>query len=292
LPAVVEDPDLAEALGLTLEVPTDEKVVKQFGSKPMSALWPGRKSLPLLAEAKRADHRVFGALYMGQPTPDDGDYFKLDNIVEYGENELPSALYKYGASDHAVGMKQQHDDTVLGCVGVDPNDDIWILPDLVMDRFPTDRTVEEMIALMKRHKPMMWWMESELISKSFGPFLRKRMHEDRIYTYIDPVTVSADKMKRARAIQGRMSMRKVHFPRFAPWYSTAKAQLLKFPNGTHDDFVDWLAHIGQGMTKEIPAEVGEKVDGEILRQGSPKWIMAKAKEKFSRDSRLASTKGW
>ena len=290
LPAVVQDPELAAALGLTLESPTDEKVIKQFGSKPMSALWPGRKSLPLLAEAKRADSRVFGALYMGQPTPEDGDYFKLDNIVEYGENELPATLHKYGASDHAAGIKQKNDYTVLGCVGVDSNDDIWILPDLFIDRVQTDRTVEEMIALMRRHRPSMWWMESELVSKSFGPFLRTRMKEEKVYTYIDPVTVTADKMKRARAIQGRMSMRKVHFPRFAPWYADAKAQLLKFPNGTHDDFVDWLAHIGQGLEKEIPAEAGEKIDGEVLRQGTPRWIMAKAKERFARGDR--QMKGW
>lgn len=290
LPAVIEDPELAKALGLTLETPTDPKVVSAFGAKPMSALWPGRKSLPLLAEAKRGDNRIFGALYMGQPTPEDGDYFKLDQIVEYGENDLPKALHKYGASDHAVGVKQANDNTVMGVVGVDDNDDIWILPDLFMDRVQTDRTVEEMIALMKRHKPMMWWMESELISKSFGPFLRKRMQEERCYTYIDPVTVSADKMKRARAIQGRMSMRKVHFPRFAPWWAEAKGQLLKFPNGTHDDFVDFIAHIGQGLTKEIPADAGEKIGGEIMRPHSPKWIMAKAKERFANEGR--SMKGW
>lgn len=292
LPAVVQDPELAAALGLTLEVPTDEKIIKQFGDKPMSALWPGRKSLPLLAEAKRADHRIFGALYMGQPTPDDGDYFKLDQIVEYGENELPPRLHKYGASDHAVDTKRQNDYTVMGVAGVDEVEDIWILPDLVWDRFQTDRTVEEMIALMQRHRPLMWWMESELISKSFGPFLKKRMQEERVWTYIDPVTVTTDKRMRARAIQGRMAMRKVHLPRFAPWFSDAKAQLLKFPNGTHDDFVDFLSHIGQGLMKEIPADVGEKIGGDILRHGSPKWIMAKAKERFSRDGRLSAMKGW
>jgi predicted phage terminase large subunit-like protein len=293
LPAVIEDPELAEVLGLSLEVPTDPEIVKQFGTKPMSALWPGRKSLDFLAEAKKMDARVFGALYMGNPTPEDGDYFKRDHMLEYNADELPKELHKYGASDHAVGTKQQNDSTVLGCVGVDKNDDIWVLPDLEWDRMKTDSTVELMIALMKRHKPFMWWMESELISKSFGPFLQKRMNEEKCYTYVDPVTVAKnDKMMRARAIQGRMQGRKVHFPRFAPWWAEAKAQMLKFPYGAHDDFVDFMAHIGMGLMKEIKASGFEKIDKKIFRTGSPQWIIASSKEKFARDERLVANGGW
>jgi predicted phage terminase large subunit-like protein len=293
LPAVIEDPNLAEALGLTLEVQTDPRVIQQFGTKPMAALWEGRKSLDLLAEAKRMDSRVFGALYMGQPTPDDGDYFKSEWIVEYGRNDLPENLNKYGASDHAVSTKQQNDSSVLGCVGVDENDDIWVLPDLIWDQFQTDRLVEEMIALMQRHRPFMWWMESELISKSFGPFLLKRMQEEKVYTYVDPVSVNkSDKMIRARAIQGRMAMKKVHFPRFAPWFSRAKAELVKFPYGAHDDFVDFMAHIGQGMLKELSASHLSKVGNKVYRSGSPQWIMASAKARFAKDKRLANSRGW
>src|SRR3546814_8628345 len=65
-------------------------------------------------------------------------------------------------------------------------------------------------------------MENELISKSFGPFLRKRMDEEKVYTPIDPVTPSKDKRARARSIQGRMQQGKVHFPRYADWWPAAK----------------------------------------------------------------------
>lgn len=293
LPAVVTDRELADALSLKLEVQTDPKVVRQFGTAPMSSLWPGRKSLPILAEAKQIDSRVFGALYMGRPTPEDGDYFKTDWIVEYGPEDLPKELNVYGASDHAVGQKQGNDSTVLGCAGIDKNDDIWILPDLVWSQIPTDQTVEEAIRLMKKYKPLLWWMESELISKSFGPFLRKRMMEEKVYTYIDPVSVhKTDKQMRARSIQGRMAMKKVHLPRFAPWFADAKAQLVKFPYATHDDFVDFIAHIGQGLTKEVSASTLEKIGAKVYRSGSPNWVLANSKEKFARDKRLASVKGW
>jgi len=251
LPAVVDDPKLAARLGLTLEPQTDPRVVEQFGDKPISSLWPERKGLPFLAEARRMDPRTFEALYMGRPAREDGEYFNKDMLVEYDANELPPAhlLTIYGASDHAVSTKQDRDPSVLGCVGVDANEDIWILPDLVWRRMETDRTVDELLHQFKTHRPQIWWMESELISKSFGPFLHKRMTEERVFVTIDKVVPSKDKQTRARAIQGRMSMRKVRFPRFAPWYADARRQLLAFPYASHDDFVDWLAHIGMGLMK-------------------------------------------
>ena len=54
-----------------------------------------------------------------------------------------------------------------------------------------DAQVRE-IAQMKRYNPLLWWMENELVSKSFGPFLRRRMHELKVYNSIDPVTVAVD----------------------------------------------------------------------------------------------------
>lgn len=274
LPAVVTDPALATALGLTLEEPENELVRQQFGMRPMVSLWENRKSLEFLAEAKMLDKRIFGALYMGAPSPDEGTYFKLPDIVEYHNiGELPKKLAKYGASDHAVSEKQSADSTVIGCVGVDENEEIWVLPDLVWDRFETDVTVDEILSSMKLHEPMVWWLESELISKSFGPFLKKRMHEDKVYITLDPKTPAKDKKTRARAIQGRMQQKRVHFPAFAPWWPAAKAQLLKFPNATHDDFVDWLSWIGLGLLSELGASK-PKGQAKVIKTGTMAWVRA------------------
>lgn len=291
LPAVVTDPKLAHALGLTLTIPEDPRVVTAFGARPMSSIWPGRKSLPLLAEAKRMDEAGFNALYMGRPTPDDGDYFKAEYLVEYERDELPDNLRIYGASDHAVSEKQQRDYTVLGCVGVDERDDIWVLPDLVWDRMPTDRTVEEMLHQFQTHRPLLWWMESELISKSFGPFLRKRMMEEQAYVTIDPVVPSKDKQTRARAVQGRMQMRKVRFPKFAHWWPEARKQLLRFPFGANDDFVDWLSHIGMGLQKEIGAAPRRIANDNGVTTGSIKWILQQTAAQEAKKRRL-DRGGW
>jgi len=293
LPAVVDDPKLAKALGLTLEMQTDPFVVSMFGSKPMSSLWPNRKDLIFLAEAKNQDQVGFGALYMGQPTPEDGDYFKSDGLIEYDEHELPKELEIYAASDHATSTRQQADYTVMGCVGVDEAGTLWVLPDLVWERMATDRTVEEMVAMMQRRQPNLWWMESELISKSFGPFLRERMMANQVYTAIDEVTVSKDKQTRGRAIQGRLSMKTVRFPRFAPWWQEARKQMLRFPNGTHDDFVDFMSHIGMGLLKQYRASPGPANDDrKVVRTGSIEWILAKTKREAERGDRKKKVAGW
>lgn len=290
IPAVVSDTPLAKALGLKLEVQTDPFVVQEFGDKPIASLWPEKFPLTFLAEAKHNDPVGFSALRMGKPTPDDGSYFRVEDIVEYDPGDLPKSLRKYGASDHAVSKKQDRDYTVLGCVGVDENDDIWVLPDLVWDRMETDRTVEEMIHQFRTHKPQLWWMENELISKSFGPFLRKRMQEERVYTTVDPVTPSSDKQMRARSVQGRMRMRKVRFPRFAPWWPDARAQLLRFPAGANDDFVDWLSHIGMGLTKEL-APRAYVPRGKTFKTGSIHWILDNTKKR-AREGERRKLGGW
>lgn len=289
IPGVIRDDRLAKALGLKLEKQYSPKVVEQFGSAPCTALWPKEKSLEFFAQWKRGDPRSFSALVMGSPTPEDGIYFTEDMVIPYMPNDLPKNLRYYSASDHAVSQKQKRDKTVIGTVGVDENDDIWIMPDLVWDQMETDRTVEEILGQFRMYRPSCHWMESELISKSFGPFLRKRMIEERIYTLIDPVIPSKDKMTRARSIQGRMSMKKVHFPAFAPWFQDAKNQMLRFPYAANDDFVDWLAWIGLGLVKELSAGSYRPPKNNGPKTGTAAWVIHASEQQKRKDG---LGKGW
>lgn len=291
IPAVITDPALAKALGLKLEMPTDPDVIAAFGNKPMCSLWEDQHPLTLLAEAKMLDERTFSALRMGNPTPDDGVFFTESMIVEYDPHELPDDLRIYGASDHAVSSKQKADSSVIGCVGLCKEGDLWVLPDVFWDKVETNETVEEIIRQMKTHRPGLWWMEDELISKSFGPFLKKRMQEESCYFTIDPVRPSKDKQTRARAIQGRMQMRKVRFPRFASWWPEAKAQVKAFPYGAHDDFVDWMAHIGAGLLKEHTPKMSKK-ETNVVQVGSIEWMLAQTKRRAAKDKVANDLRGW
>lgn len=292
IPVVVTDPALAAALGLKLTVPTDPDVIEAFGQVPMSSLWEDKFPLTLMAEFKTLDARSFDALRMGRPSPVDGFYFKDSMLVEYEAHELPNNLRFYGASDHAVSKKQGADSSVIGCFGIDPDRTIWILPDVFWGKKDSKEMVDELIHQFITHKPALWWMEDELISKSFGPFLQDRMNEDGVYQTIDPVRPSKDKELRARSIQGRMQMQKVRFPRFAPWWPDAKKQVLKFPFGAHDDFVDWLSLIGLGLSKEYAPRRTEDKSENIIETGSIKWILAQTRMKARSEQRKTANGGW
>lgn len=292
---VITDPKLAAALGLKLEVQTDPQIIRAFGTKPMAALWADDKDLAHFARWKTGESDTFGALVMGQPGADDGDYFKAEWLIEYSEDELPDNLVKYGASDHALSVKKGRDYTCIGCVGVDAQDVIWVLPDIVWDRMDTLRQVDEMLMLMQTHDPAYWWAEGENIAKSIGPFLHKRMEEKNIYVPIDEVSVSQDKRVMGRAIQGRMAMKKVRFPRFAPWWADAKNQLLRFDKAPHDDFVSFLSHIGLGMMKQFrPSEVEDKteVDNVVPMNSRIAKILKDTRARAEREKREAGSRGW
>lgn len=297
LPAVIKDKELADLLGLKLSRPTNPKVVEMFGCEPMVALWESNKDLMFFAEWKRGDPLSFSALAMGAPSPENGTYFLRDQLVEYQLADLPpkERLRFYGASDHAVTAKQERDPNVIGCVGIDEHDNIWVMPDLVWERIETDRVVEEIITSMRRYRPECWWAEDDVIRKAFGPFLIKRMNEEKVYITIDPIRPAQDKKTRARSIQGRVAMKKVFFPAFAPWWPDAKAELLKFPRGAHDDFVDWLALFGLGLTKEVAADatgVQEEDPENVIRTGSIQWILAQTKRKIEADKQRKGSAGW
>jgi predicted phage terminase large subunit-like protein len=279
LPGVIFEQELADMLGLTLETPLDEEVIEQFGARPMACLWDDdckdSKDLHMYAEWKRGNPRTFSALVMGKPTPDEGLFFKAEHIVEYDMDDMPplDTLNFYASSDHAVSEKQQRDYTILGCFGMDAQGDIWLMPDIVVERMETDRTVEEIVRQILRYKPAGWFMENELISKSFGPFLRRRMQETRAFTTMVPITPSKDKRTRAQSIRSLMANNKVHFPRFAPWWRDMKNQILRFPYATNDDFVDFISNIGNGLDAEygkLPTR--EANDNMVPRVGSWEWI--------------------
>lgn len=271
-----------------------------LGRKKGEALWPSHKGQPkfdvkFLEGQRRLNPNGFSALYQGRPSPEEGVFFKRKDLVPYTSIlQLPDrdTLRFYGASDHAVGEKQKNDRSCIGCVAVDQNDDIWILPDVVWDRIGSELAVEVMIDQLARYRPMYWWAEDENISKSIGPFLNTRMRERKIYGNIEPVRPSKDKMRRAQAIKARFSMRKVHVPTFAAWWSEAEDELLKFPNAAYDDFVDWIAHIGMGLDRliSIVPQV-EKKSGEPAR-GTSAWVVWQARRERAGRLLIESSGGY
>lgn len=274
-----------------INLPAIAKENDPLGRAPGEALWPERFDLEFLNAAKRLDSKGFSALYQQQPTPEDGDLFRADWIVTYDKSRLPTDLRIYAASDHAIGTdKTRNDSTVMIVGGVDSYGDLYIL-DVWWEKAGSDKQVEAMLRLAKQWKPLLWFAEKGHISKAIGPFLRKRMQEERTYFTVEEVTPVTNKVQRAQSIMGRMSMKKVKFPKHAAWFIDARDELLKFPNARHDDFVDALAWLGRAVDRMAMPTSTRPVESEI-KYGTLGWLKADAAQREQRSKLESAIRGW
>lgn len=269
LPAIAEDDD-------------------PLGRAPGEVLWTERYDRDFLESQQRLDPLGFAALYQQRPTVADGVLFRREHTRYYTADQLPKELRIYCASDHAVATEQRNDFTVLLKVGVDRQSNIYVL-DCWWQKQRSDVVVEAMLAMGTGDKaPLIWWAEKGHISKSIGPFLRKRMVETGSFFNVREVTPAGDKEQRAQSIAARMAMGYVWWPKDKLWTEKAIDQLLAFPNGLNDDFVDAFAYIGLGLQSQVAASAPKVVNKEPTF-GTLGWV--KRNDKWLEQKRQAAQRG-
>lgn len=279
--------ELAEKIKI-INLPAIAEDDDPLGRKPGEALWPDgpdKFDLDFLREQQMLDPLGFEALYQQRPSLLDGDLFKRENIRLYKAADMPENLRFYCASDHAVATGQRNDFTVLLKVGIDENNNIYVI-DCFWQKAKSDVVVEAMLGMGRgNRKPLLWWAERGHISKSIGPFLHKRMAETGVYMNIREVTPVGDKAQRAQSMVGRVAMGKVYFPVDASWTEKAINQMMAFPNGTHDDFVDTLSLIGLGLQSQFAPTVVRDKKADLPATMTLGWVKLAdkwAKEKADR----------
>lgn len=213
------------------------------------ALHPERYTAAALHRIRRTiGPRDWSALYQQQPTPDEGEYFQKENFRYYGSNPARNEMTVFAAADLAISKEQHADYSVFVVGGIDANDDLWIL-DVRRDRWDAMQIIDQIFDIQTVWGPQVFGIEEGVITKSLGPFLNKRIREEKMYKLnVHKLSISMrDKVMRARPIQGRMKQGKVKLPENAAWLPDFVHELLRFPNGAHDDQVDALAWLGQMM---------------------------------------------
>ena len=217
-----------------------------------SALHPERYDVDALQRIQKAvGPRDWSALYQQNPVADDGDYFTRDMIRYYDPEEVDlDAMRYYAAWDLAIGKRDRNDYSVGMVIGVNEHDQLFVM-DVIRGRFDGFELVEQILDLYETWRPSIIGIEKGHIEMALGPFLEKRVRERGLYEayFKDLKTGRRDKEARARAIQGRMQQGMVYLPRDELFTGPLVAELLRFPNGVHDDQVDALAWLGLMMTE-------------------------------------------
>jgi len=268
-----------EVLSLPAEARADDPLGRVVGAP----LWPEWFTADMFATAKR-DVRNWSALYQQEPVPDTGDYFKREWLRWYDKEPARETLRTYGASDYAV-TASGGDYTVHGVIGVDPDDNIYLL-DWWREQTSSEEWVEAALDLMAQWKPLIWAEENGQIIKSVGPFLDRRQRERRVYSYRRQYASASNKPTRAQSIRARIAMGKVYFPSNAAWATDLVSEMLRFQAGKNDDQVDVLGLFGRMLddlvsgTNPAPVEpmrgVHEMTMSEVWKSARPAASGARA----------------
>ncbi len=223
-----------------------------LGRKEGEPLWPEWFTPEMIAQAKR-DPRNWSSLYQQRPTPETGAFFESQWFKMY--DKPPENLKIYGASDYAVS-DGGGDYTVHGVFGIDTSDNIYVLDWWRGQKSSLD-WVEQLILMIKIHKPVTWFEESGVIYKSMNPLITKRQQESGAWCARKQLTRARSKEMCAQSIRGRMQQGKVYFP-YSSWYPDLKSEMLSFPAGKHDDQVDVMALLGMALG-ELDSEQDKEV---------------------------------
>lgn len=229
-------------------------------------LWPTKRTKEwLIAEREKFVSmglpEVYAQEYLNIPIDESVAFFKKSDLTLRTEPEKKLLLRYYIAGDLAISEKDRADWTVFVVGGMDERGILHIV-NVIRERMNGLEITETILALEKLYKPEIFAMEEGQISKAIGPFLNERMVSSGIYPNIFGLKPSADKMTRARSIQGRVRARAVRFDKDGDWYQNFEDELTRFPRDKHDDQVDAFAYLGLVIDRMHEAPTAQDIEEE------------------------------
>lgn len=233
-------PEENDILGRPESTTREEKIANR--------LWPEWFTVDMAEAVLNMPGRICAGLYQQRPAPEDGDYFKKDNLIGYTREELDQeerggGFVNYTTSDFAVSEERGSDRHAHIPAGMDSKGRLWIFPDIFWKIAGPAESVKALLDMMQRRKPLVSLAEKGHISKSLAPYIDNQKREREIYGRIEEITPARAKDVRARTFQGMTEIHKIKFPKFATWWEKAEHELLTFPGGKNDDFVDAISQL-------------------------------------------------
>lgn len=239
--------------------------------------WPERYDRAALERIRaNTDPRQWAALYLQNPTPDEGTFFRREWFERFDPRTL-TAGHAYTTGDFAV-TEGGGDFTEIGTHRY-LGDTLYLCVDGWYGQTAADEWIERLIDQFGRHKPLCFFGESGPIRRSIEPFLTRRMRERRTYCRLEWLVRGHDKPTMARSLQAMAAARRVKIAD-TEYGEHVLSQLLAFPAGVRDDAVDMAALMGMAIAEahpglmQAPAPNKPQYDGYSRPREDDSWKVA------------------
>lgn len=266
-------------------IATEEEPYRSPGEALHPERWPVSELNKLRSDL---DARAWSALFQQDPSPDMGLFFERSWIKRRpapATDDRTDAIW-YIATDFAIGEKSTNDFTCLLPFASHADGSITFASP-VYARLNSFDIVERLLDLVARYKPKSVAVENMHITKTLGPLINKRLRERNLYTHIWTGQPHRDKQARASGIRGRMQQGLVYFAPGSDIDALIEGEVIPFPAGKHDDFVDcmsWAAlmldKLARPAAPPAPAPAGPV-------EGSYDWLQARTASRRPADFREA-----
>lgn len=225
--------------------------------------------------------RTWSSLYQQRPSPQGSGKFTREMVRYY--DSLPDSAQRsprITCSDWAVS-EGKNDFTEIGVGALDHLDDLYII-DWWYKQCDTGKGMEKFIEMIARHNSQLGFNEGGVIDKAIRPtfvtsmrdYNAKARKEGKRAIFMDLRAIPSmqDKLAKTSAINARMAMGKVWFPRNAPWTERVIEQLLALPAGRWDDAADVMGLFGRGLDQYHPPTPKTLERKEGIRPFTAAWI--------------------
>lgn len=247
----MHEDDLVGRLLAQQETGGDRWTVVELPADIEDPPWPERYDKDALLRIRaNMDPRQWSALYMQNPTPADGTFFKREWFEMFDPKKVVG--HKYTTGDFAV-TEGDGDFTELATHAY-AGDSLYLAVDGWSGQTSADIWIERLVDQFKAHKPLCFFGESGPIRRSIEPFLTRRMRERSGYCRMEWLARAHDKPTCARPLQAMAANGRVKIAD-TEYGHRLLAQLLQFPAGKYDDCVDMAVLLGMAIDQAHPAMI-------------------------------------
>lgn len=215
--------------------------------------WPGYWPLQRLDEKKEEmqNNILFDIMYMNDPQATSANLFSLADLSRGIPEPLPPLKSLYITTDSAVSEKTRADWNCYIAVGIDADDNYYLLDMLRFKAHPDD-VVEMMVQFVEKIAFVYRRLDAVIIENAgFQAFFKGILERRRTDFPIQMAVPKGDKGHRASLTSAVAKAGKLYINQQLIDLPTLQSEWMNFPKHPHDDTLDPIGLLIQYLMQEI-----------------------------------------